>query len=65
MSESVEAAERRWHTDPPKRHSTDRMERIEWQLNQIRANTLVAGLVLGLQGVGVVIALFVAILNGS
>lgn len=40
----------------PSRNSEDPQERIEWQLNQIRVNTLVVGLVLALVVVGAVLA---------
>jgi len=38
------------------RHSADAEERIEWQLDQIRVNTLVVGLFFGLILIGVVIS---------
>lgn len=47
---------------PPQRYSRDRDERIEWQLNQIRANTFVTGLVVGLMGGAALIAGLMAVL---
>lgn len=41
----------------PKRDSTDPQERIEWQLDQIRINTLVVGLLAALALMGAVLSL--------
>ncbi len=41
-----------------KRRSTDRMERIEWQLDQIRSHTQVVALVSVLIMIGFVLAVF-------
>lgn len=41
----------------PNRKSTDPQERMEWQLDQIRVNTLIVGVVAALALVGAVLAL--------
>lgn len=39
----------------PRRDSVDWEERVEWQLNQIRINTLIVGLLAGLVMVGAIL----------
>lgn len=47
----------------PLRRSSDRMERIEWQLDQIRANTQVIAFIIVLIFLIIIILIFVNISN--
>lgn len=45
----------------PRRDSEDQWERIEWQLDQIRANTLVVGLLAALALLGAVLSFMASV----